>query len=228
MERRNVVWCLVGIVAGLGLSCGIRGGRNQPSHGREAAAQAAPGAADLLQQAREAQQARQRVVQELARLLAEPPPAGQPPGQAVEAMHLLGDPHLSTPEAVNAVLRHLYELDKTAIPKASTVYPDPDKMWPAFGALAKIGLPAIPALVEEIRTQRDKDKRYRCAFFLNLIVGEHAKSWLTQALQQAEDRTAKARLEEALKYSFYGSGAYDSSTWFFRPQKTGPWYKPSQ
>jgi hypothetical protein len=183
---------------------------------------------DVLGEARELAERRTKMLAELTEVLSRQGTTGPSEEEASQAMQLLGDLHVSTPAVVGALGHRLYYLNESGAGMVQTRPPDPCKVWPAFGALAKIGLPAVPVLVDEMRTQSDKDKRTECESFLNLLLGEHAKSWLAQALAQEEDKAAKARLEEALKYHFWGPGAYDINTLFSQPQEKGPWYKPSQ
>ena len=219
MRKRDGCWLAVGVVVGaLGASAfvSIRGAAARDEAERKPA--------EILDSARELKQRREKVMSELVQVLSDPSPSHASPDERVEAIELLGDLHMSTPGTVAVLVDNVYFLRELPVPYSMT-FPEPAwRAWPAFGALAKIGLPAIPPLVDQARTQQDKDKRRRSLFFLDGLVGEHAQSWLSVALRQERDQAARARLEEALQYRFSDFGAYGRKVWFFQQREGDNWY----
>jgi len=228
MRRRGYLWFMVGVLVGLASTVGGQRIRAVWARGPEPAPQPPGQTARTLQTAHEVVAQRQKIMSELVGVISAGGGTAATPEELGQAIGLLGELHAATPQVVTGVMRRLEFAERPKVPSFIRAPEAPWEHLPALDALANIGLPAVPALVEDIRTQPDKDRRDARVFFLNLIVGEHAKSWLTQGIQQAEDRTAKARFEEALKFRFYGSGAYDINTWLFQPQEKGPWYKAGQ
>jgi hypothetical protein len=223
MQRRVLHYVFavgLGVLIGWGLAV-----QRQASGADEDAPRAEPRRpADILGIAEEVTADRERAMAELVTLLTPDTSLRPSPEERARAAALLGDLHLTTPAIVEAAAADLY----MAAPRSSgvTAYRQPPwETWPAFGVLAKVGLPAMPALVDEARTQEDKVKRQQCLLFLRFIVGEHARSWLQYALEREEDPAARARLEEALEYTFSGEGAYSRRVFFFQPQEGGCWYR---
>ena len=227
MRHRDCLWFAAGLAVGIiaaGHLCRAQESAPDRPQGHEAGT-GSPEA--VLQRARELNTERATVLAELVRLLAAETEAEIPSEQQEEALLLIGDLHMSTPSVVAALVRHLYvPRDLGPGPHFVTVPPPLREQFPAFGALAKVGLPAIPPLVDEIRTAEDPMKRGHAPLFLSSLLGAHGRLWLSDALSRERNEEVKARLEEALKRGgFTGVGAYGRYTWFFkRLDQAEPWY----
>ncbi|MFQ5810712.1 MAG: hypothetical protein ACE5JM_13945 [Armatimonadota bacterium] len=225
MRGYNGFWFGTGLLAGIltaGAFCAAQEGRPDKPQGN-----AAPGESPqaVLQRARDLNTERAAVLAELVRLLPAEAEAG--PTQREEALALIGDLHMSSPSIVAALVRHLYVPRESAPGPEFVLVPPPFReKFPAFGALAKVGLPAIPALVDEIRTAEDPVQRRYAPLFLGSLLGSHAEPWLSDALRGERNEEAKARLQEALNSRTFSSvGAYGKRTWFFkRLDQAEPWY----
>lgn len=225
MRRDNYYWLAAGVVLGSVVATALCIRRDASAAGAQGPARVRAKAAGVLERGREVRKQRDEVLSELVELLSVQDTSEVPPAQSEEALHLMGDLHMSTAAAASVLGRNAHFATREP-PRAVGVPPPPWEDFPAFGALARVGLPAIPVLVAEIRLENEEDKRQRCVFFLNLMVGKHAKSWLSDALEHEHDAAARARLEEAMQYKFHGAGAYSRYVWFLRPTEDGkPWYK---
>ncbi len=225
MRRPYWLWFAAGLAVGIVAAGHLCRAQEPTSDGAERQAPAGGRPEAVLARARELKAERSAVLAELVGLLGAGTEAEVPSKQREEALLLIGDLHMSTPGVVAALVRDLY-VPTDSRPAFVTVPPPFRQEFPAFGALAKIGLPAIPPLMDEIVTAEDPVHRRYAAYFLGSLLGSYAEPRLSHALEGAQREQTKARLEEALERGgFRGVGAYSRRTWFFkRLDQTEPWY----
>ncbi len=223
-------WLTGGLLAGFALGCNCRVGRQRVDAQQQGAGGLRSTVAELVERARLVAEQRSQALADLAQAVAPDRASSLSAADRARVLEALGDLHMSTPAVVNALMGNLYwRRDLGPGGRDSTVPPDPWRVAPGLGALLKVGLPAIPPLVEELRTQKDKGKRTQCLFDLNLALGVHARSWLAEALKREQDPLVRSRLEEAARYPFDDCGPYDLYIWFFRGLGTGEaWYTPAR
>lgn len=115
------------------------------------------------------------------------------------AILLLGD--LRASEAVPVLMRNLgyRNPEKTDLPRLRLKYSG--FAYPAANSLSKIGVPAVPPLLEELKTLEEAEpKRAICIWTLKSILGkELAKSYLGMAIKEAEDDKSRGNLKAALE-----------------------------
>jgi len=182
---------------------------------------------DLLRRARDLNGERDQILAELADWLSGEQSSDIPPEQLEEGLRLLGDLHGTTPAVVTAAVERLrFRRPHTGGIRSVLVPPDPLEEYPGWRAVAHIGLPAVPPLVHQVRTEQDANTRHWSVICLGRLLGKHSESWLSEALRQERNAKRKARLEEALQHGgFRGPGAYGSYIWFFRgTEQPDPWY----
>lgn len=120
------------------------------------------------------------------------------------AMRLLGD--FRAPEAVPLLFEHLtYDKPWTKVTDSWTI----GDRYPAAGALAKIGMPAVRPAIDRIKTAQDELERRVCVWILTQVEGVAvARLRLEHELQVEEKSLYRFRLREALGVleKLYASG----------------------
>jgi hypothetical protein len=71
---------------------------------------------------------------------------------------------------------------------------------PGMTALREIGLPAVPALVSNIRLNPDQEVQKRSVHALYGIVGKYGKWWLLDSLEKEENAEVRERLQAAVQF----------------------------
>jgi HEAT repeat protein len=121
----------------------------------------------------------------------------------VAAAIVLGEYRAS--EAVPILVRHL-EWDQAAPREAGGVMRHETKEeleetgWPVTQALVKIGMPAIPALLDRVTNTEDAGTTARCIWICQLIEGPEVTQFRLRGLLEKEsDQKKKERIRSALE-----------------------------
>jgi hypothetical protein len=229
VKRDSRFWAAVGFLLGLAAAASFRCTSGVLAGRGEAQAQLGQTNRGVLAIAERVVRERGEVLDELATMVSVRASPGPSHADRVRALELLGELHASTPGVVNAVMGQLDLTSGATSPRPIDVPPLPWEGRPGLGALLRVGLPCVAPLIQGVRTQEGEAERQRCLFDLNLLVGEHGRSWLAQAIRQEQGPAAEKRLQDALGYRFYGSGAYSLNVWFFQMKEdASPWYRASR